>query len=145
MTVSSGPFESSMPLCGAAQPPATFLLFVGIWAGFDLNLCSFRRPRQWSSPEAAGNQIYFWLTRWMFRHDEYTKRCSAHAFGDAVEVRTFYDDLIATGRNLAVSMPAMETYAEDIKRFAATPHGATEPRLTGMSMIAAGNTRRHQT
>lgn len=88
--------------------------------------------------------IYSWLTRWMFRHDEYTKRCSAHAFGDAVEVRTFYDDLIATGRNLGVSMPTMETYAEDIKRFAATPHGATEPRLTGMSMIALGNRGRHQ-
>jgi hypothetical protein len=59
-----------------------------------------------------------WLIRWMFRHDEYTKRCSAHAFGDPVEVKTFYDDLIATGRELGVSMPVMESYAEAIKRFA---------------------------
>ena len=56
----------------------------------------------------------------MFRHDEYTKRCSAHAFGDPVEVKTFYDDLIATGRDLGVSMPVMENYAADIKRFATT-------------------------
>ena len=52
------------------------------------------------------------MTRWMFRRDEYTKRCSAHAFGDLVEVKTFYDDLTATGRDLGVSMPVMESYAE---------------------------------
>jgi 2-dehydropantoate 2-reductase len=58
------------------------------------------------------------MMRWMFRHDEYTKRCSAHAFGDPVEVKTFYDDLVATGHDLGVSMPVMESFAEDIKRFA---------------------------
>ena len=52
------------------------------------------------------------MTRWMFRHDEYTKRCSSHAFGDPVEVKTFYDDLIGTGHDLGVSMPVMESYAE---------------------------------
>lgn len=56
----------------------------------------------------------------MFLHNEYTKRCSAHAFRDPVEVTTFYDDLIATGHDLGVSMPAMESYAEDIRRFAMT-------------------------
>jgi len=56
----------------------------------------------------------------MFRHDEYTKRCSAHALGDAVEVKTFYDDLIATGRGLGVSMPVLESYSEAIRRFATT-------------------------
>jgi hypothetical protein len=58
------------------------------------------------------------MTRWLFRHDEYTKRCSAHSFGDPAEVRTFYDDLIGTGHDLGVSMPVMESYAEAIKRFA---------------------------
>jgi hypothetical protein len=56
----------------------------------------------------------------MFRHDEYTKRCSTHAFGDPVEIKTFYDDLIATGHDLGVSMPPMESYAEAIRRFAMT-------------------------
>jgi hypothetical protein len=53
----------------------------------------------------------------MFRHDEYTKRCSAHALGDPVEIRTFYDDLIAAGHDLGVSMPVMESYGEAIRQF----------------------------
>jgi hypothetical protein len=55
---------------------------------------------------------------WMLRHDEYTKRCSAHAFTDPVEVKTFCDDLILTAHELGVSTPLMDTYAEDIRRFA---------------------------
>jgi len=43
-----------------------------------------------------------------------------NAFGDPVEVKTFYDDLIATGRELGVSMSVMEIYAEGIGRFAMT-------------------------
>jgi 2-dehydropantoate 2-reductase len=62
--------------------------------------------------------FYFWIMRWMFRHDEYTKRCSAHAFGAPAEVKVFYDDLIATGRELGVAMPVMESYAEAVRRFA---------------------------
>jgi hypothetical protein len=41
--------------------------------------------------------------------------------GDPVEIKTFYDDLIATGRDLGVSMPVMESYAEAIARFATQP------------------------
>jgi hypothetical protein len=58
------------------------------------------------------------MMRLMFRHDQYTKRCSAHAFGDPVEVKTFYDDLVGTGHGLGVSMPVMESHAEAINRFA---------------------------
>ena len=64
-------------------------------------------------------QVFGWIMRWMFRHDEFVKRCSAHALGDPVEVATFYDDLIATGHDLGVAMPVMESYAEGIRRFAA--------------------------
>ena len=56
--------------------------------------------------------------RRMFRHDEYTKRCSAHALGDPVKFKTFYDDLIAKGRDLGASMPVMESYSETITRLA---------------------------
>jgi hypothetical protein len=41
------------------------------------------------------------------------KRCSARAFGDPIEIKTFYDDLISTGHNLGVPMPVMESYAEE--------------------------------
>jgi 2-dehydropantoate 2-reductase len=63
-------------------------------------------------------KINMLMMRWIFRHDEYRKRCSAHAFGDPVEVKTFYDDLTATGHDLGVSMPVMESFAEDVRRFA---------------------------
>jgi 2-dehydropantoate 2-reductase len=73
-------------------------------------------------------QVYLWITRRMFEHDEYSKRCSAHAFGDPAEVKTFYDDLIATGHDLGVSMPVMESYAEDVRRFtmSAYKNGVTQ-------------------
>ena len=39
---------------------------------------------------------------------------------DPVEIKTFYDDLIAAGHDLGVSMPVMESYADAIRRFAMT-------------------------
>ncbi len=69
---------------------------------------------------AVKRQINLWMTRRIFRRDEYTKRCSAHAFGDPVEVKTFYDDLVNTGHDLGVSMPVMEGFADGIRRFAAS-------------------------
>jgi hypothetical protein len=71
---------------------------------------------------ALRRRIYRWVMTWMLRHDEYTKRCSAHAFGDPMEVKTFYQDLLATGHDFGVSMPAMESYAEAVRQFAVTPH-----------------------
>lgn len=91
--------------------------------GVDLSLYPEASPFLTNS--ALRRRIYTWVMGWAFRHDEYTKRCSAHAFGDPVEVKTFYDDLIATGHELAVSMPMMESYAEGVRRFAITPHKAT--------------------
>jgi len=67
---------------------------------------------------ALRRRVNIWLTRWMFRRDEYTKRCSAHAFGDPAEVKTFYEDLTSTGHDLGVSMPIMASYADAITRFA---------------------------
>jgi len=69
---------------------------------------------------ALRKRINIWMTRWLFRHDEYTKRCSAHAFGGPSEVKTFYDDLTKAGHELGVSMPVMESYAKAIRRFATT-------------------------
>jgi len=52
---------------------------------------------------ALRRRINIWLMSRMFRQDEYAKRCSAHALADPVEVKTFYDDLIAAGHDLGVS------------------------------------------
>jgi 2-dehydropantoate 2-reductase len=85
-----------------------------------VDLSPYAEATPFLTNSALRKRINIWMTRWLFRHDEYTKRCSAHAFGDPVEVKTFYDDLIATGRELGVSMPVMESYADAITRFAIT-------------------------
>jgi hypothetical protein len=51
---------------------------------------------------------------------------SAHAFGDAVKIRTFYDDLIATGHDLDV-LPLMESYADAV---GGVGHSAQERELS---------------
>jgi hypothetical protein len=85
--------------------------------GIALSQCP--RAKALLADSALRQRVNIWMTRWIFRHDEYTKRCSSHAF-DPAEVKTFYDDLIATGRELGVSMPVMESYGESIRRFAAS-------------------------
>jgi 2-dehydropantoate 2-reductase len=86
--------------------------------GIDLSRYSETSPFLTNS--ALRGRINVWFMRRMFRHDEYTKRCSAHALGDPVEIKTFYDDLIAAGHDLGVSMPVMESYGEAIRRFGIT-------------------------
>ena len=61
-------------------------------------------------------RFFIWLTMRMFRRDEYTKRCSAHAFNDPLEVKTFYDDLMETGQQLGVLMPVMASFSQQIQR-----------------------------
>jgi len=85
-----------------------------------VELSRYPETKPFLKNSALRRQIYYWIMRWMFRHDEYTKRCSAHALGDSVEVKLFYDDLIATGHDLGVPMPVMESYGENIRRFAGT-------------------------
>ena len=83
-----------------------------------VSLSRYEETAPFLTDSALRRRFYFWIMRWMFRHDEYTKRCSAHAFGAPAEVKVFYDDLIATGRELGVAMPVMESYADAIRRFA---------------------------
>jgi 2-dehydropantoate 2-reductase len=85
-----------------------------------VELSGYPEIRPFLTDSTLRKAVYAWVMRWMFRHDEYAKRCSAHAFKDPIEVKTFYDDLIAAGRRLGVSMPVMESYAKAIQRFAAT-------------------------
>jgi 2-dehydropantoate 2-reductase len=66
---------------------------------------------------ALRRKLAAWLFKLTLRYSEFVKRCSAHALGDPTEVKVFYDDLTATGRQLGVAMPVMSSYAEDIARF----------------------------
>ncbi len=70
-----------------------------------------------------GNTAPFalWITglavKVMFRFSEVVRRSSAHGLTDAEEVKAFYDDLLNTGRELGVDMPAMSAFEPDIRRF----------------------------
>ena len=55
----------------------------------------------------------------MFRFNKYMQRSSAHGLSDPQEVTAFYYDLLNTGRQLGVDMPAMQAFEPDIQRFAA--------------------------
>lgn len=59
--------------------------------------------------------------KYMFSHDEYQKRCTAHSLSNPRETRTFYFDLLTTGKELGVPMPVMESFGPDIERFGSDP------------------------
>jgi len=58
--------------------------------------------------------------RFMFRHNKLVQRSSAHGLSDAEEVRAFYYDLLRTGRELGVDMPALAGFENDIRDFKPT-------------------------
>jgi len=45
-------------------------------------LSRYPETKRFLTNSALRKRVNIWMTRWMFRHDEYTKRCSAHAFGE---------------------------------------------------------------
>jgi 2-dehydropantoate 2-reductase len=119
--VSAGSFDAMLDnsdATAAALKAGCECLEVVRRRGVDLSRYAETSPFMTNS--ALRRRINIWLMRLMFRHDEYTKRCSAHALDDPVEIKTFYDDLMATGHRLGVSMPVMESYAEAIRGFATT-------------------------
>ena len=73
-------------------------------------------------PFLSSSSVRRWLGMWLFkltlRYSEFVKRSSAHALNDPTEIKTFYDDLMTSGRELGVSMPVMSSYARDVGQFA---------------------------
>ena len=82
-----------------------------------VSLSAYPETKPFLTNSALQGWVYMRIFRWMFRYSEYMKRCSAHAFGDPIEVAAFYHDLMATGHALGVSMPVMESYGEAVTRF----------------------------
>jgi hypothetical protein len=56
------------------------------------------------------------------RYSEFAKRASAHALDAPEEIQAFYDDLVTTGAELRVPMPAMNDYGPDIASFVNPKH-----------------------
>lgn len=55
---------------------------------------------------ALRRKFYVWIMRRIFRHDEYRKRCSAHALHDPLEIKTVYDDLLSAAHDQTLLRPA---------------------------------------
>ena len=55
----------------------------------------------------------------MFRFNKLVSRSSLHGLGDGTEVQVFFDDLVNTGQQLGVAMPAMNGFEPEIRAFAA--------------------------
>jgi 2-dehydropantoate 2-reductase len=83
--------------------------------GVDLGEYPETRPFLRSS--GLRRRIGIWLVKVALRYSEYTRRSSAHALEDATEIKTFYDDLMTTGKELGVPMPVMSGYSQDIASF----------------------------
>ena len=80
----------------------------------------------------SNSPIAMWIAnltiKVMFRFNKLVQRSSAHGLGDAQEVKAFYYDLLNTGRQLGVDMPAMSAFEPDIQRF--------NPKATRQPVIA---------
>jgi 2-dehydropantoate 2-reductase len=82
-----------------------------------VDLRCFPETRLFLSSSSVRRWLGIWLFKLTLRYSEFVKRSSAHALDDAAEIKTFYEDLMTTGRELGVSMPVMSSYAQDIARF----------------------------
>ena len=129
--VQAGSFDallSDREAAAAALTAARECLEVLRQRGVDLS--AYPETKAFLANSALRRLVLGWIMRWKFRHDEYVKGCSSHALGGLVEVVVFYDDLIATGHDLGVAMPVMDSYAEGMRRFAAEACKAY-PRASG--------------
>jgi hypothetical protein len=68
------------------------------------------------------------MMKFTFTYNEYAKRSSAHALANPREIRTFFYDLLNTGRELHVDMPTMASFQQDIEEFSLRT-SKTESRL----------------
>ena len=50
-----------------------------------VDLAGYPETKLFLGNSALRRQVFGWMMGWMFRHDEFVKRCSAHALGDPVE------------------------------------------------------------
>ncbi len=56
----------------------------------------------------------------ILEHSEYHRRCMAHALDDPKEIKTFYNDVLNTGRKLGLKMLYFSKFQNDIEKFSNT-------------------------
>jgi 2-dehydropantoate 2-reductase len=82
-----------------------------------VNLNHYPQTKMYLGSSPIGMRIAGLALKFMFRYNKLVQRSSAHGLGDAREVQTFYYDLLNTGQQLGVPMPAMSAFEPDIQRF----------------------------
>jgi len=61
-------------------------------------------------------KIGFEFMKLIYRYSRYVQRNSAHALADQKEIRTFYDDLVSTGKANGIAMPVMISFKKDMEQ-----------------------------
>jgi hypothetical protein len=82
-----------------------------------VNLANYPDTNLFLTSSWLRRRLGMWLFKLTLRFNEFAKRSSAHALEDPEEIKQFYDDLTATGHKLEVSMPVMDSYAQDMLLF----------------------------
>jgi len=79
-----------------------------------VDIKKYPETRMFYQTSSLARQIAGLSITWMFRFDKSVQRTSAHALADPLEVKTAYYDLLNTGRELGVAMPAMSSFEGDM-------------------------------
>jgi 2-dehydropantoate 2-reductase len=79
-----------------------------------VDLKKYPDAQMYSNTSFFSRQLAGIMLKYMFTHNEYVKRNSVHALSDPEEIKTFYFDLVATGKELGVDMPVMNGFMQDI-------------------------------
>ena len=82
-----------------------------------VDLSKYPETRMYYKRSFILRQAAVMMMKFMFRHNEYAKRSSAHALANAREIKTFFYDLLNTGHQLHVDMPIMTSFQPDIEEF----------------------------
>lgn len=82
-----------------------------------VDLQQYPQTKMYAKASPIAMQIAGLALKFMFRFNKLVQRSSAHGLGDPREVQTFYYDLLNTGRQLGLPMPALSAFEPDIQRF----------------------------
>jgi 2-dehydropantoate 2-reductase len=83
-----------------------------------VDLKKYPDARMYANTSFIARQIAGLMLRLLFRFNKSVQRGSAHALADPLEIKTSCYDLLNTGRELGVDMPIMNSFENDIIRFA---------------------------
>ena len=82
-----------------------------------VDLKDYPETKLYMNSSPIGLWIASLTVKFMFRYNKLVQRSSAHGLSDAEEVKAFYYDLLNSGKQLGVDMPAMRAFEPDIRQF----------------------------